>query len=186
MAALGPAVQAMLHGHKLLINEINMLPPDLVSALTQAMDTGRLVISGTDLGNIEIEVHEQFGVFATANPNYVGAAEIGRALQRRFGWGLGAIPMGFLPPDEEADAVAYEFGRLELAEALDLRANPSIVERLVGVAGQLRGHAELGGGHAGPDFDALSGSLAGAGARHRAAAGGDWGRRPCSQSRRTT
>ena len=78
VAALGPAVQAMLHGHKLLINEINMLPPDLVSALTQAMDTGRLVISGTDLGNIEIEVHEQFGVFATANPNYVGAAEIGR------------------------------------------------------------------------------------------------------------
>ena len=40
VAALGPAVQAMLHGHKLLINEINMLPPDLVSALTQAMDTG--------------------------------------------------------------------------------------------------------------------------------------------------
>ena len=145
VAALGPAVQAMLHGHKLLINEINMLPPDLVSALTQAMDTGRLVISGTDLGNIEIEVHEQFGVFATANPNYVGAAEIGRALQRRFGWGLGAIPMGFLPPDEEADAVAYEFGRLELAKALGLRANPSIVERLVGVASQLRGHAELGG-----------------------------------------
>jgi len=145
VAALGPAVQAMLHGHKLLINEINMLPPDLVSALTQAMDTGRLVISGTDLGNIEIEMHEQFGVFATANPNYVGAAEIGRALQRRFGWGLGAIPMGFLPADEEAEAVAFEFGRLELAEALDLRANPSIVERLVGVAGQLRGHAELGG-----------------------------------------
>ena len=145
VAALGPAVQAMLHGHKLLINEINMLPPDLVSALTQAMDTGRLVISGTDLGNIEIEVHEQFGVFATANPNYVGAAEIGRALQRRFGWGLGAIPMGFLPPDEEADAVAFEFGRLELAKALRLRANPSIVERLVGVASQLRGHAELGG-----------------------------------------
>ncbi len=145
VAALGPAVQAMLHGHKLLINEINMLPPDLVSALTQAMDTGRLVISGTDLGNIEIEVHEQFGVFATANPNYVGAAEIGRALQRRFGWGLGAIPMGFLPPEEEADAVAYEFGRLELAKALNLRANPSIVERLVGVASQLRGHAELGG-----------------------------------------
>jgi MoxR-like ATPase len=145
VAALGPAVQAMLHGHKLLINEINMLPPDLVSALTQAMDTGRLVISGTDLGNIEIEVHEQFGVFATANPNYVGAAEIGRALQRRFGWGLGAIPMEFLPPAEEADAVAFEFGRLELAEALDLQANPSIVERLVGVASQLRGHAELGG-----------------------------------------
>ena len=97
------------------------------------------------MGNIEIEVHEQFGVFATANPNYVGAAEIGRALQRRFGWGLGAIPMGFLPPEEEADAVAYEFGRLELAKALGLRANPSIVERLVGVASQLRGHAELGG-----------------------------------------
>ncbi len=145
VAALGPAVQAMLHGHKLLINEINMLPPDLISALTQAMDTGRLVVSGTEAGNVEIEVHERFGVFATANPNYLGTAEIGRALQRRFGWGVGAIPMTFLPPDEEAEAVAHEFGRLPLARALDLRANPSIVERLVGLANRLRSHERLGG-----------------------------------------
>ena len=145
VAALGPAVRAMLLGYKLLINEINMLPPDLISALTQAMDTGRLVLSGTDLGNIEVEVHQRFGIFATANPNYVGTAEIGRALQRRFGTGIGHIPMGFLPANEEVEAVAFEFNRQPLMRSLGLEANPSIVERLVGVAGQLRAHPEFGG-----------------------------------------
>ncbi len=143
--ALGPAVRAMRLGHKLLINEINMLPPDLLSALTQAMDTGRLVLSGTDLGNIEIEVHERFGIFATANPNYVGTAEIGRALRRRFGLGIGDIPITFLPAREEIEAVAFEFDRQPLMRSLELTADRSIVERLVGVATQLRGHDEMSG-----------------------------------------
>ncbi len=145
VAALGPAVQAMLRGHKLLINEINMLPPDLLSALTQAMDTGRLVLSGTDLGNIEIEVDERFGIFATANPGYVGTAEIGQALRRRFGAGLGHIPMTFLPAAEEVEAVAFEFEQQPLMRSLALTANTSIVERVVGVARQLRSHEDHGG-----------------------------------------
>ncbi|MBM4438522.1 MAG: AAA family ATPase, partial [Actinobacteria bacterium] len=145
VAALGPAVRAMVFGHKLLINEINMLPPDLLSVLTQAMDTGRLVLAGTDLGNIAIAVHERFGIFATANVNYVGTAEIGRALHRRFGMGLGNIPMTFLPPAEEAAAVAFEFNRTPLFAGLDVHINPSIVDRVVGVANALRDHPDHGG-----------------------------------------
>ncbi len=144
VAVLGPAIQAMLHGYKLLINEINMLPPDLLSALTQAMDTGHLIVSGTEMGNIEIEVHERFGVIATANPNYVGTTELGRAFQRRFGWGLGMIPMGFLPCDEEVTAVLAEFNRQPITQALDFRADRSVVERLVAITAQLREHSDFG------------------------------------------
>ncbi len=141
---LGPAIQAMLHGYKLLINEINMLPPDLLSALTQAMDTGYLIVSGTEMGNIEIEVHEQFGVIATANPDYVGTTELGRAFQRRFGWGLGMIPMDFLPANEEVTAVLAEFNRQPITKALELRADRSVVKRLVSVTAQLREHSDFG------------------------------------------
>ena len=97
LATLGPAALAMLLGRKLIVNEINMLPPDLISVITHAMDTGRLLLSGTEFGNIEIELHEQFGIIATANPNYVGTAEMGRSLQRRFGLGLGNVPVAFPP-----------------------------------------------------------------------------------------
>src|SRR5579862_876323 len=56
----GPAVDAMLRGKKLLLNESNMLPPDLLTVFSQAMDLGRIVLSGTERGNVEIEVHGDF------------------------------------------------------------------------------------------------------------------------------
>ncbi len=145
VSALGPATEAMLLGKKLIINEINMLPPDLLSVITQAMDTGRILLSGSDAGNVEIELHEDFGIIATANPNYVGTMEIGRALERRFGLGLGNVPMTFLPPDEEAEALKFEFDRQELFRNLGLTANPTICQRLVALADGLRNHDEIGG-----------------------------------------
>ena len=104
----GPAVDAMLRGKKLIVNEINMFPQDLLTVFAQAMDTGRAVLSGTERGNVEVEVHPDFGIIATANPNYVGTVELGRAMERRFGRGLGVIEMDYLPPDEEADAIGHD------------------------------------------------------------------------------
>ena len=145
VGALGPAANAMLVGKKLIINEINMLPPDLLSVITQAMDTGRLVLSGLETGNVEVELHENFGIIATANPNYIGTMEIGRSLQRRFGLGLGNVPMTFLPPEEEAEALKFEFDRQKIFAKLGLRANLTICERLVALADALRNHGEIGG-----------------------------------------
>ena len=130
----GPAVEAMLRGKKLLINEINMLPPDILTVFTQAMDTGRLILSGTQRGNIEINVHRAFGIIGTANPHYIGTLDIGRAMERRFGRGLGYIEMTFLPPEEEAAAVANEFSRLALFARHNLTAPQDLCLRLATLA----------------------------------------------------
>ncbi len=141
---LGPAAEAMLYGKKLLVNEINMLPADLMSAITSALDTGRLLLSSTRMGNVEIPLHEDFGIIATANPNYIGTSEMGRPLRRRFGLGLGDITMDFLPPEQETESLLVEFSRNELLSAAGAVAERSTAERLVAVADRLRNHLELG------------------------------------------
>jgi MoxR-like ATPase len=140
----GPAVEAMLRGKKLLINEINMLPPDILTVFTQAMDTGRLILSGTQRGNIEINVHRDFGIIGTANPHYIGTLDIGRAMERRFGRGLGYIEMTFLPPEEEAAAVANEFSRLALFARHNLTAPQDLCLRLATLAARLRSDPQIG------------------------------------------
>lgn len=140
----GPAVEAMLRGKKLLLNEINMLPPDLLNVFSQAMDTGRLVISGTERGNVEIEVHGEFGLIGTANPNYVGTLEMGRAIERRFGRGLGFIEMDFLPPDEEATAIENEFAAEPLFAQHGIRVDPEVCHRLAELAATLRKDPQIG------------------------------------------
>ncbi len=145
LAALGPAALAMLLGRKLIVNEINMLPPDLISVITHSMDTGRLLLSGTEFGNMEIELHEQFGIIATANPNYIGTAEMGRSLQRRFGLGLGSVPVAFLPPAEEAESLLVEFARHPAMTFLGVTPDQGLSSRLVGLADTLRNHHEVGG-----------------------------------------
>lgn len=143
VGTLGAAVEAMLAGHLLLVNEINMLPPDLLSALTQVMDTRRITLSGIAEGNREIRVHDHFGIIATANPDYTGTAAIGRSLRRRFGAGLGLLPMNFLPPAEEREAVLHELGRTD-RNGLANDIADSVVDRLTTLAARLREHPEQG------------------------------------------
>ena len=140
----GPAVEAMLRGKKLLLNEINMLPPDLLNVFSQAMDTGRVVLSGTERGNVEIQVHQGFGLIGTANPNYVGTLDMGRAFERRFGRGLGFIEMDFLPVDEEANAIGHEFARERLFAQTGVVVDPTICARLVEVTNELRRDDQIG------------------------------------------
>lgn len=140
----GPAVDAMLRGKKLLINEINMLPADVLNVFSQAMDTGRLALSGTDRGNIEIEVHGDFGIIGTANPNYIGTLEIGRAMERRFGRGLGYIEVDFLPPDEEAPALKHEFERESLFRRYGIEISLATCRQLVDCVSRLRSDSQIG------------------------------------------
>ena len=140
----GPAIEAMLRGKKLLINEINMLPSDVLNVFSQAMDTGRLALSGTDRGNIEIEVHGDFGIIGTANPNYIGTLEIGRAMERRFGRGLGYIEVDFLPPDEEASAVKHEFDRESLFRSCGIEIPLTSCRQLIDCVSKLRSDPQIG------------------------------------------
>ena len=144
----GPAVEAMLRGKKLLLNELNMLSPDILSVFTQAMDTGRLLVSGTERGNVEIEVHPHFGIIATANPSYVGTIDLGRAVERRFGRGLGYIEMDFIRPEEEAPAIGHELARtLAFGTELDPASFQAPADVLLGcaeLAAALRSHPQIG------------------------------------------
>ncbi len=140
----GPAIEAMLRGKKLLINEINMLPADVLNVFSQAMDTGRLALSGTDRGNIEIEVHGDFGIIGTANPNYIGTLEIGRAMERRFGRGLGYIEVDFLPPEEEAPALKHEFDREILFRRCGIEISLDNCRLLVDCVSMLRNDPQIG------------------------------------------
>jgi MoxR-like ATPase len=140
----GPAIEAMLLGKKLLINEINMVPADILVIFSQAMDTGRLIVSGTERGNVEIEVHRDFGIIGTANPNYVGTLELGRAMERRFGRGLGFIEMTFIPPDEEAAAIVAEFDAQPLFRDHAVRLDPGLARRVTDLAAELRSDEQIG------------------------------------------
>ena len=140
----GPAVEAMLLGKKLLINEINMVPADILVVFSQAMDTGRLIVSGTERGNVEIEVHRDFGIIGTANPNYVGTLEIGRAMERRFGRGLGFVEMTFIPPDEEAAAIVAEFDGSPPFREHGVRLDPGLARRMTDLAAELRRDEQIG------------------------------------------
>ena len=142
---LGPAVDAMLAGKKLLLNEVNIIPQDLLSVFTQALDARQVALSGSEWGNVTVPVHPQFGVIATANPNYTGTLEIGVTWERRFGHGTGNVALDFLPPEEEAEAVFHELRRVAVLEQVGAMPPPEACAAVAEVAAALRSHPELGG-----------------------------------------
>ncbi|MYB75645.1 MAG: AAA domain-containing protein [Chloroflexi bacterium] len=142
---LGPAVDAMLTGKKLLLNEVNIIPQDLLSVFTQALDARQVVLSGSEWGNVTVPVHPQFGVIATANPNYTGTLEIGVTWERRFGHGTGNVAMDFLPPAEEAEAVYHELQRVPVLKRIEAMPPMEACTAVATAAAELRSHAELGG-----------------------------------------
>ena len=142
---LGPAVDAMLTGKKLLLNEVNIIPQDLLSVFTQALDARQVVLSGSEWGNVTVPVHPQFGVIATANPNYTGTLEIGVTWERRFGHGTGNVAMDFLPPAEEAEAVFHELQRVAVLAHVDAMPPQEACAAVAAAAAELRSHPEVGG-----------------------------------------
>ena len=142
---LGPAVDAMLTGKKLLLNEVNIIPQDLLSVFTQALDARQVVLSGSEWGNVTVPVHPQFGVIATANPNYTGTLEIGVTWERRFGHGTGNVAMDFLPPAEEAEAIHHELRRVAVLERIEAMPPLEACTAVAAAAAELRSHTELGG-----------------------------------------
>ena len=135
----------MLTGKKLLLNEVNIIPQDLLSVFTQALDARQVVLSGSEWGNVTVPVHPQFGVIATANPNYTGTLEIGVTWERRFGHGTGNVAMDFLPPAEEAEAIHYELRRVAVLERIEAMPPLEACTAVAAAAAELRSHPELGG-----------------------------------------
>lgn len=74
---------AMENGDWIVLDEVNMARPEVMSVLHQALDHRRtLTIKEHD--NEEVKAHPDFRVFATMNPEYSGTAELNYAFRRRF------------------------------------------------------------------------------------------------------
>jgi len=79
----GPLVMAMKYGVPLMLDEINMLPPDDAAILNAAMAEGKI---DTPYG--EVTAKEGFRVIGTYNPLYEGTYRFNKALKDRFSGGI--------------------------------------------------------------------------------------------------
>ncbi|EPE08841.1 denitrification regulatory protein nirq [Ophiostoma piceae UAMH 11346] len=80
----GVLVQAMRHGHWIVLDELNLAPTDVLEALNRLLDDNReLLIPETQE---IVRPHESFMLFATQNPPglYGGRKVLSRAFRNRF------------------------------------------------------------------------------------------------------
>lgn len=80
----GVLVQAMKHGHWIILDELNLAPSDILEALNRVLDDNReLFIPETQT---IIKAHPNFMLFATQNPPglYGGRKTLSRAFKNRF------------------------------------------------------------------------------------------------------
>ncbi|OAA69441.1 ATPase, AAA-5 [Cordyceps fumosorosea ARSEF 2679] len=80
----GVLVQAMRHGHWIVLDELNLAPTDVLEALNRLLDDNReLLIPETQE---VVRPHENFILFATQNPPglYGGRKALSRAFRNRF------------------------------------------------------------------------------------------------------
>ncbi|KAK2592480.1 AAA ATPase midasin [Conoideocrella luteorostrata] len=80
----GLLVQAMRHGHWIVLDELNLAPTDVLEALNRLLDDNRelLIPETQDI----VQPHENFILFATQNPPglYGGRKVLSRAFRNRF------------------------------------------------------------------------------------------------------
>lgn len=82
----GVLVDAMRHGHWLLIDEINAGLPEILFVLQSLLDDDGYVLLSDKPDREIVRPHPNFRLFATCNPsdNYAGTKEMNKALLSRF------------------------------------------------------------------------------------------------------
>uniref|UniRef100_A0A914WN69 Midasin n=1 Tax=Plectus sambesii TaxID=2011161 RepID=A0A914WN69_9BILA len=92
----GPLIEAMRKGYWVILDELNLAPPDVLEALNRLLDDNReLFITET---NTTVRAHPRFVLLATQNPSglYGGRKRLSRAFVNRFV----QLRFGELPSDE--------------------------------------------------------------------------------------
>lgn len=80
----GVLIQALRHGHWIILDELNLAPTDVLEALNRLLDDNReILIPETQQ---VVHPHERFILFATQNPSghYGGRKMLSRAFRNRF------------------------------------------------------------------------------------------------------
>ncbi len=82
----GVLVDAMRHGHWVVLDEINAALPEVLFCLNSVLDDARALTIAEKDGEV-VHAHPDFRAFATMNPSgeYVGTKELNMALLSRFG-----------------------------------------------------------------------------------------------------
>lgn len=116
----GILLQAMKHGHWLIVDEINVALPEILFALHSLLDDDRFVVVAGHNGEV-VRPHQNFRFFATMNPveEYIGTKELNKAFQSRFNV---VLEMTYPPKRDEIAIVEQHTGldKLEIAKMVDV------------------------------------------------------------------
>lgn len=131
----GVIVDALVNGEAIIVEEINMMLPDVLAIFNALLDWQRsLTITG--YGRVEVSPSTRF--FANMNIGYEGCKELNQAFEDRFE----AIAIDYLPVEKTAEMYQKNFGCYEemalrmarafhaVAEAA-LKHEPGILEKFV-------------------------------------------------------
>jgi len=75
--------KALTTGGIFILNEANMLRPELLTILIQLTEPGCVICAGTRFGNQKIKVHPNFKMILTVNEGYIGTGIISGTVKRR-------------------------------------------------------------------------------------------------------
>lgn len=148
----GPFLDAMVNGDTLIVNEGNMMASDLQSLFFQVMDTGQILFSDIDqlrtyyrdklpakIPAIPVlEARKGFQIVVSINPGYIGTESVNKAWERRFKRQGGLIEMGYLPEEEEIQAVTSELQQRNERFGHEVEASPEMARCFVTAAHSLR------------------------------------------------
>lgn len=104
----GVITECMRKGHWLIVDEINMALPEILTIFNSILDDGRSLVLAEKDGEV-VTPHEDFRIFATMNPpdEYTGTKELNKALVSRFPI---FINMGRYSPSTELKIIQYQSG----------------------------------------------------------------------------
>lgn len=100
----GLLIEAMMMGHWIILDEINMALPEVLTILNSLLDDSREITLAENNGEI-VKPHNRFRIFATMNPpdGYIGTKELNPALKSRF---TCQLFVGYPAPEVEAEIIS--------------------------------------------------------------------------------
>ena len=135
----GPLVQALRHGHWVILDELNLAPSEVLEALNRLLDDNRELFI-PELQEV-VTPHRHFMLFATQNPPgiYAGRKTLSRAFRSRFlELHVDDIPDGELHEIvERRCAVAPSYAKKMIAVMRELQRRRSVTNVFAGRHGYI-------------------------------------------------
>ncbi len=135
----GPLVQALRHGHWVILDELNLAPSEVLEALNRLLDDNRELFV-PELQEM-VTPHKHFMLFATQNPPgiYAGRKTLSRAFRSRFlELHVDDIPDGELHEIvEKRCAVAPSYAKKMIAVMRELQRRRSVSNVFAGRHGYI-------------------------------------------------